>query len=153
MNCAKSLLLCLTLCWVSAASAQGNNLTENDNRQVLRMGLYPPDLLMRQQEALGIDAEQRSEIAALVQEFQGEVTELQWSMPSEQQKLRKILSANDIDTELALAQAAQVLEMESQFKLAHFELLIAIKNQLTDEQITMLNRAIKRRMPQRDQDR
>ena len=114
------------------------------------MGLYPPGILMRQQQALDISSEQRKDIAALAQDFQGKVTELQWTMPNQQQKLKKIPGASDFDPEAALAQAAQVLKMESEFKLAHFELLIAIKNELTDKQINMLDKAIQRRLPAKD---
>ena len=150
MKSAKLLLACLLVGWVSLTAAQTPARSEKDHREVLRMGLYPPDILMRQQQALGISSEQRKEIAALVQDFQGKVTELQWAMPNEQQKLKIMLNASDIDSEAALTQAAQVLKMESEFKLAHFELLIAIKNELTDEQINTLDKAIKRRLPAKD---
>ena len=150
MKSAKLLLACLLVCWVSLTAAQTPAGGEKDHREVLRMGLYPPDILMRRQQVLGISSEQRKEIAALVQEFQGRVTELQWAMPNEQQKLKIMLGASDIDSEAALAQAAQVLTMESEFKLAHFELLIAIKNELTDEQINILDKAIQRRLPAKD---
>ena len=150
MNSAKLLLTCLLVCWVSFTAAQNPTRGEKDHREVLRMGLYPPDILMRQQQALDITTEQRKDIAALVKNFQGKVTELQWAMPNEQQKLKKMLGASDIDSKAALAQAAQVLTMESEFKLAHFELLIAIKNELTDEQINILDKAIRRRLPAND---
>jgi Spy/CpxP family protein refolding chaperone len=150
MNCAKLLLACFLLFWVSLSTAQNAARGEKDHREVLRMGLYPPDILMRQQQALDISSEQRKDIAALVRDFQGKVTELQWAMPNEQQKLKKMLAASNIDSEAALAQAAQVLKMESEFKLAHFELLIAIKNELTDEQINILDKAIQRRLSAQD---
>lgn len=150
MKSAKLLLACLLMCWVSLSAAQNASRIEKDHREVLRMGLYPPDILMRQQQVLGISSEQRKEIAALVRAFQGKVTELQWATPNEQQKLKIMLNASDIDSEAALTQAAQVLKMESEFKLAHFELLIAIKNQLTDEQINILDKAIKRRLPAKE---
>ena len=150
MNCAKVVLACFLIFWVSLSAAQNAARGEKDHREVLRMGLYPPDILMRQQQALGISSEQRKDIAALVQDFQGKVTELQWAMPNEQQKLKKMLAASNIDSEAALAQAAQVLKMESEFKLAHFELLIAIKNELTDEQINILDKAIQRRLSAQD---
>ena len=148
MNPAKLILTTLLTFWITATAAQNTGLEDKDNREVLRMGLYPPDILMRQQQKLGITSEQRTGIAALVHDFQGEVTELQWAMPNEQQKLRKLLSEPKIDPELALAQAGQVLEMESRFKLAHFDLLIAIKNTLTEAQIEMLDRVIRRRVSQ-----
>lgn len=148
MNSIKLLLMAVMLCWISAVTAQNFSVGEKDNRKVLLMGLYPPDILMRQQQRLGITDEQRTEIAALVRDFQGDVSELQWSMPAEQQKLREMLNKPNIDAEAALAQAARVLKMESEFKLDHFKLLIAIKNKLTDEQIDMLDQAIQRRIPQ-----
>ena len=147
MNSVKRLLAVLLICWVSVAAAQTTARGEKDHREVLRLGLYPPDILMRQQQPLGITDEQRADIAALVRQFQGAVTELQWAMPNEQQKLKKMLGTTDIDADAALAQAAQVLKMEKEFKLAHFELLIAIKNELTDTQIDILDKAIRRRLP------
>jgi hypothetical protein len=39
--------------------------------------------------------------------------------------------------------AEHVLGLESRFKLAHFKLLIAIKNALTEEQIAMIDKGIK----------
>ena len=146
MNLAKGILVALLACWVSVAAGQNTAGGGKDHREVLRMGLYPPDILMRRQQQLGITSAQRADIAAVVREFQGNITELQWAMPSEQQKLRAMLNSKEIDTDAALVQAAQVLKMESEFKMAHFELLIAIKNELTDEQIDMLDTAIRRRL-------
>ena len=146
MKSAKLFLATLMLSCACAVTAQGLGIEEKDNRKVLLMGLYPPDILMRQQQRLGITNEQRTEIAALVRDFQADVSELQWSMPAEQQKLREMLDKPDIEAEVALTQAASVLKMESQFKLDHFKLLIAIKNALTDDQVNMLDRAIKRRI-------
>ncbi len=150
MKLTQTLLSGILLCWMSVAAGQNINNGEADNREVLRMGLYPPDILMRQQQNLNITDAQRKAIAQLVRDFQGEVSELQWAMPNEQQKLRKLLTQDDIDANVALAQASTVLEMESQFKLAHFTMLIAIKNELTDEQIATLNTAIRRRLPKLD---
>ncbi len=146
MNRVKCLAAALLLTWMSGLHAQTGGLDDKDNREIWRMGLYPADSIMQRQKWLGITPEQRKDIAGLVREFQGEVTELQWSMPNEQQKLRELLQSRDIDAEPALAQAEKVLNMETQFKLAHFRLLIAIKNQLTDEQIEKIDSALRRRM-------
>ncbi|MFT6289043.1 MAG: Spy/CpxP family protein refolding chaperone [Alcanivorax sp.] len=150
MKIASRFLTCLLVCWIPLAAAQNSANADTDNRDVLRMGLYPPDILMRQQQSLNISGEQRTAIAELVREFQGDVTELQWAMPNEQQKLRKMLTEDSIDAKPALEQAAKVLEMETTFKMAHFDMLIAIKNELTEEQIRTLNTAIRRRLPQLD---
>ena len=148
MTSVKLAMASLMLLWVSAVSAQSAAVDEQDNRELLRMGLYPPDILMRQQQRLGVTDTQRTEIAALVRNFQGEVTELQWSMPAEQQQLREMLNKPDIDSEAVFAQVVTVIELESEFKLNHFKLLIAIKKELTPGQIDMLDRAIRRRITQ-----
>lgn len=146
MNPVKLLLTALAMS-LAASVAVGQNMKPNgDNRELLRMGLYPPDILMRHQEEIGITKEQRKAIAGLVRDFQGEITELQWAMPSEQQKLRKLLAEDSVDAAAALGQAEKVLGMESEFKIAHFELLIAIKNELTAEQIGQINETIRRRL-------
>ncbi len=146
MNPLKLLLTALALS-LAASAAVGQNMKPNgDNRELLRMGLYPPDILMRNQEDIGITGEQRKTIANLVREFQGEITELQWDMPSEQQKLRSMLRQDTVDSAAALEQVEKVLGMETQFKIAHFELLIAIKNELTPEQIKGIDEAVRRRL-------
>ena len=70
--------------------------------------------------------------------------ELGWQPSPEQ--LQQLLRSHPVPAEEALAQSAKVLEMESRFKQAHFELLVAIKNELTKEQVDMLNSVIRRRL-------
>lgn len=142
----KTLLPCLLLVIAGSVSAQTLQTGGKDNRQLLRMGLYPPDILMRHQEELGITADQRKRIASLVREFQGEVTELQWDLPAEQKKLQEILNAEALDQDAALAQAGKVVQMESDFKISHLELLIAIKAELSAEQVEEIQANIKRRL-------
>jgi len=146
MNTGKHILAAVLLLCAASVSAQGIELGKKDNREVLRMGLYPPDLLMRHQQRLGITDDQRSAIAALVGQFQQEVTELQWSIPAERQQLQDLLNRPQIDTEAALKEAQGLLAREADFKLAHFRLLIAIKNELTEQQIGMIDQAIRRRI-------
>jgi len=68
MNPLKLLLTALALS-LAASAAVGQNMKPNgDNRELLRMGLYPPDILMRNQEDIGITGEQRKTIANLVRE-------------------------------------------------------------------------------------
>lgn len=144
MKSLKAFLFILGICFVSLAQAQGLD-DATGKREVIMMGLYPPDVIMKHQQRLGITNSQRKNISRAVQKFQSEVAELQWTMQNDQQQLRQFFSGYSIETDKALAQAERVLGLESQFKLAHFKLLIAIKNELTEEQIDMANQAIKRR--------
>jgi hypothetical protein len=150
MKLLKVLLIAISFCAFVPAQAAGLD-DEKGNREVLMMGLYPPDIIMRHQQRLGITNDQRSSISKAVQKFQSEVAELQWTLQNEQQLLRQSFSGYSIATEEALAQAERVLGLESGFKLAHFRLLIAIKNELTEKQIDMINGFIKQKRKQKEQ--
>lgn len=146
MNLTKVLSLGLLLVVASPGNAQIDYLeTGASNRKVLAMGLYPPDMIMKHQQRLGITDGQRASITSAVKQFQSEVAELQWDMQNQQQLLLQSLSSNKVDQDLALDRAGRALEMESQFKLAHMKLLIAIKNELTDKQLEMIRQAIRQR--------
>lgn len=144
MKLINALLVLLTLCVAVAGQAQVEGVDRGKNyREVLRMGLYPPDLIMRHQQRLGISDEQRSTISEVVKKFQSDVAQLQWMLHNEQQQLQQSLAVHPVDPEQALVKAELVLDLESSFKLAHIELLIAVKNALTDEQIDKLQQSIR----------
>jgi hypothetical protein len=140
----KALLIAISFCVVATAQAAGLD-GDKSNREVFKMGLYPPDIIMRHQQRLGITNDQRSNISRAVKEFQSEVAELQWTMQNEQQLMRQSFSGYRIPTEEALTRAERVLGLESEFKLAHFRLLIATKNELTEKQIDMINKLVKKK--------
>ena len=143
MKSIKALLIAISFCIAVTAQAEGLDGSKG-NREVFSMGLYPPDIIMRHQQRLGISDDQRRNISRAVKEFQSEVAELQWTMQNEQQLMRQSFSGYRIPTEEALARAERVLGLESEFKLAHFRLLIATKNELTEEQIDMINKFVKK---------
>ena len=140
------IILCTVL--LTLAATVGAQTLDTDNprshREVLAMGLYPPDLIMRHQQRLGITDAQRDEMLKQVRAFQDDVADLQWNLQNEQQLLRQTLAQDRIDLETAMPQVEQVLRMESEFKRAHFRLLIAIKNALTEEQIGMIREYLRR---------
>ncbi|CAA0118121.1 Uncharacterised protein [Halioglobus japonicus] len=142
-------LLMIAACFSLGAASQ-TTVAQTDmtrsvqvKREALKMGLYPPDILMRYQDRLGITPAQRKTIVDAVTNFQANVADLQWTMQGEQQKLQQAFSTYNINTEESLALAEKVLALESRFKLAHLELLITIKNTLTEEQIDTINQEIK----------
>ena len=138
----------LTIAGAVQAQPEGADRTIK-HREILRMGLYPPDVIMRHQQRLGITGEQRETISAAVSKFQTDVAGLQWELQNEQQLLQQSLSGYRIETDEALARVEQVLQLESQFKLLHFELLIAIKNTLTEEQIDMIRARLRKLQQER----
>lgn len=148
----KAILVGIILLVSAMAQAQTDYLEKGaTNSKIFMMGLYPPDVIMQHQQRLGISDNQRTSISKAVKQFQSEVAELQWTMQNQQQLLLQSLSVNDIDSESSLERAGQVLAMESQFKLAHLKLLIAIKNELTDEQIQMIQQRLQQKRQGRAQ--
>ena len=137
-------LLTVAACFFLGIAAANADIARDiqGKREALKMGLYPPDIIMRHQERLGITEAQRKQIIDAVTGFQSEVAELQWTMQSEQQKLQQSFATYSIDDESSLAQAEKVLALESRFKLAHFRLLITIKNALTEAQIDAIDQEI-----------
>jgi Spy/CpxP family protein refolding chaperone len=96
--------------------------------------LFPPEIVMQHQQALGITANQRAAITAAIQKTQNRMLEVQWDMQSATQKLAELLGATPVDETAALAQVDRVLNLERGVKRAQLSLMIRIKNALTREQ-------------------
>jgi Spy/CpxP family protein refolding chaperone len=141
-------LLLATCLGVTALAQAQTPMVDKGKLKLIGLGLYPPDLIMRHQQQLDITDDQRATISQAVAAFQAEVSELQWNLQNGQQQLKQALDANPIKLEDSLAQAESVLAMESSFKLAHFRLLITIKNSLTDEQVATIDGLIKEKRGQ-----
>lgn len=100
----------------------------------LAQHLFPPELIMRHQQDIGLSAEQRATITRAIQDFQTRTVEFQWRMEAETQKLGEMLSKPASDQTAVLQQLDQVLNIEREVKRAHIGLLVLIKNALTAEQ-------------------
>lgn len=96
--------------------------------------VFPPGMIMRNQEAIGLTDSQRDAITAEMAEAQKGFINLQWEIERESDKLARLLGADRIDEAAALQQAEQVMNAEQRLKKAHLTLLIRIKNQLTPAQ-------------------
>jgi Spy/CpxP family protein refolding chaperone len=96
--------------------------------------LFPPELVMRHQQDIGLRAEQRTAITKAIQDFQSKVVDLQWRMQEQSQRLVTLLEKPAVDQAAALAQVDEVFGVEREVKRAHISLLITIKNTLSAEQ-------------------
>src|SRR5436309_130271 len=81
--------------------------------------LFPPELVMQQQRAIGLKPEQRTTITRVIQEFQTKVLDLQWQMQDETQRLTELLDKPTVDQTAALAQIDKLLAVERDVKRAH----------------------------------
>ena len=100
--------------------------------------LFPPELVMQNQQAIGLTEEQKNTLKADLRKAQLRFTELQWQLQDESEKLVALVKQDHVDEQQTLAQLDKVLAAEREIKRAQFSLLIQIKNHLTPEQRTRL---------------
>jgi len=106
--------------------------------------LFPPELVMQHQQAIGLTEEQAKAIRSEVEKAQGHFSGLQWQLEREMETLVSLLQQERPDETLVLAQLDKLLPVERDIKRAHLELLMRIKATLTAEQQAKLQ-ALKRK--------
>ena len=134
-------LLCATLLLGALSGpslAQQRPQGQPQNPQGFDQHLFPPELVMRYGQRIGLQPDQRDAITSAIQDFQSSLVDLQWQMQDETQRLAELLQESSVDEAGVLAQVDRVLDVERQVKRAHLTLLIRIKNALTSEQQTTL---------------
>jgi Spy/CpxP family protein refolding chaperone len=102
--------------------------------------LIGPDVVMANQQALGLTDAQRSAIQTDVETAQQRFTHLQWQLASAGEKLVDLLKATHVDREKAIAALDAELALERQVKETQMTLMIAVKNALTAEQQAVARR-------------
>ena len=109
--------------------------------------LFPPELIMSHQAELAIDERQRDAIVKELERVQAQFPRLQWQLQAATEQLSSLLDLPRIDEAKALAQAGEVMKLEMEVKKIHLNLLIRIRNLLTDAQRAKL-RELRRSMQQ-----
>lgn len=100
--------------------------------------LFPPELIMQHQQTIGLGEEQKNFLKAELRQTQTRLTELQWDLQDEIEKLTTRMKQDQVDEAQTLTQLDKVLALEREIKRMHIGLLIRIKNKLTPEQQTRL---------------
>lgn len=98
--------------------------------------LFPPDLILSNQIALGLTDDQTASIKKMINETHQKVLDAQTALQRTTEQLHTELSATKVNEAAALSFATQTMELEQQIKTAHMTLLIRIKNMLTPDQQT-----------------
>jgi Spy/CpxP family protein refolding chaperone len=100
--------------------------------------LFPPELIMTHQAEIGLEDKQREAIVKELEKAQAQFPRLQWQLQAASEQLSKLLDAPQVDEAKALAQAGEVMKLETEIKRAHLGLLIRIRNTLSDTQRSKL---------------
>lgn len=96
--------------------------------------MFPPELVMARQNAIGLSDAQKTYLRAEVLKAQTRFTELQWQLQDAMEGLTGLLKQAKADEVQVTAQLDKVLAAEREIKRAQISLLVRIKNDLTPEQ-------------------
>ncbi len=129
--------LCILLLSFSAVRAQ-----QQPQPDPFAGNLFPPELIMQHQQALGLSEEQKNFLKAELRKMQIRLPELQWDLQDEMEKLTTLMKQDQVDEAQVLTQLDKVLGLEREIKRLHIGLLIRIKNKLTAEQQTRLREIV-----------
>ena len=102
--------------------------------------LFPLELVMAHQQAIGLTDRQRSAIQEAVKEAQGKFVDVQFTMSADMERLQRLLSGTSPDEARVLEQVDRVLSLEREVKRAQLALMVRIKNELTEQQQAALQR-------------
>ena len=119
-------------CALIALASRLASAQQLDDR--LRSSLFPPDVVMQNQQALGLTDDQKTYFKAEISQVQTRFMELQWKLESEMEKMFLLANQQKVDEPQILAQMERVLSLEREIKRAQMTLIIRIKNKLTAEQ-------------------
>jgi Spy/CpxP family protein refolding chaperone len=122
-----ALLLVLALAFASGLPAQPPD-------DPLRGLLFPPELVLGQADAIGLDEAQRAGLKQAIGDAQALFLDRQMELLSAVGKLRTLLGGSRVDEGAALEQLDRVLALEREVKRAQIGLLVRIKNLLRPEQ-------------------
>ena len=119
----------------TGASAQGMGQQERD---VFKGKLFPPNIILEHQDELDLSKDQFTAIRAAVVEVQSNVAEHEWDMREAYQKVMTDLDDATINEDAVLQNIDAVLRAENEVKKLQVQMLIKLRNLLTDEQIEYL---------------
>jgi Spy/CpxP family protein refolding chaperone len=100
----------------------------------LGQSFFAPELVMQNQQAIGLTDEQRNYFKTEIRDAQMKFTDLQWKLQDEAEKMVSVVNQPHVDEQQALAQLEKVLSVEREVKRAQIALLVHIKNKLTPDQ-------------------
>ena len=115
-------------------------LAAQEKGDPFRGALFDVELVMGNQEAVGLTSDQREEVVAALQRMQSAVVPSQLSLGASAERLLALLRQSRVDVEGALAEVGEVLRLENEVKIERVRFLIEVKNILTPEQHGTLER-------------
>ena len=126
---ARVLCVCALLL-LTAGAGRG----QQPDQDPIGQSFFAPELVMQNQEAIGLSGEQKEYLKSEIRQAQLKFTELQWKLQDEMEKLVALVKQPRVDEQQVLAQLEKLLAAEREVKREQVTLLVRIKNKLTAEQ-------------------
>ena len=95
---------------------------------------FSPELVMQHQSEIGLQDAQRATLTTAVQQAQTKLTEVQWKLSAEGEKLSRLFQSTQVSEPQVLEQVDRMLNLERDVKKAQISLMVRIKNTLTAAQ-------------------
>lgn len=134
-------IFALLLCLAQFGWTQPPHPSRNRPHQPhLKQGFFPPEMVMRNQQKIGLTSSQQQYISQEMQQTQAEFTKLQWELHKEMEKMHALTQKNSINEKNTLHQLEKILAIERKIKKQQLTLMIRIKNKLTGKQQEMLKK-------------
>lgn len=102
--------------------------------------LYSADLVMKNRDRITLTDAQAEKIKKIHSTNAADFSTLKWDLDAATEKLKKLLEQPKPDAAAVSRQMDQVLQLENQLKKKQLSTLVAIKNELTENQINDLNK-------------
>lgn len=109
-------------------------------QDIFQKHLYSPELIMKYGEEAGISNDQTEKIRSIYNAGQSAYNNKQWDLSAAMTKLEQLIAQSSIDSKAADAQLEKVLALEAEVKKMKLTTLTAIKNILTSEQQSKLDK-------------
>lgn len=100
--------------------------------------LFPPNVILEHQDALGLTKDQFTSIRATVVDVQASIAEHEWDLREAYLRVLASLDASPVDEAAVLRDVDALLKAENEVKKRQVAMLIRLRNLLTDEQVDYL---------------
>ncbi|HTJ19363.1 MAG TPA: hypothetical protein VL494_21415 [Steroidobacteraceae bacterium] len=126
------------LCLAVALAAPLHAAEQPDKDDWIKGRLFGPELVLKHQGKLKLTEKQRDAIGAELKRVQAQAAESDWTLMSEASGLQELIDQHPVDSKAVMTSVDRIFTAENRKKRLYVEMLVNIKNLLTDEQVAYL---------------
>ena len=126
------------LCLAVALAAPLHAADQPDKDDWIKGRLFGPELVLKHQGKLKLTEKQRDAIGAELKRVQAQAAESDWTLMSEASGLQELIDQHPVDSKAVMTSVDRIFTAENRKKRLYVEMLVNIKNLLTDEQVAYL---------------